>query len=58
MNSQKIKLISTEVDGSQEEIDESLERLQTLGFTENKMISEGKRHWLGSVMVFIKELQS
>ena len=57
MNSQKIILISTEVDGSLEEIDESLERLQTLGFSENKLISEGKRDWLGSVMVFIKELQ-
>ena len=58
MNSQKIILISTEVDGSLEEIDESLEILQTLGFTENKLISEGKRDGLGSVMVFTKELQS
>ena len=65
INSQKIKLISSEVDGSPEEIDESIDRLHTLGFTEieNKEISEGnyfpgKRNWLGSVMVFTKEIQS
>ena len=54
-NYPNIKLISSEVDGSPEEIEETLTRLPTLGFTENKQISKGKRIWLGSVMVFTKE---
>ena len=53
-----MRLISPEVDGTPEEVEESLVRLQTLGFTENKQISEGKHIWLGSVMVFEKERQS
>ena len=57
-----MNLISTEVDGSPEEIEGSLDTLQTLGFRENKLISEvkyfpGKRTWIGSVMVFTKNLK-
>ena len=50
--------VSTEVDGLPEEVEESLGILQTLGFTENKEISEGHRTWIGSVMVLVKQIQS
>ena len=56
MNYQKIKLISTEVDGSPKEVEESVNRLQRLGFTENKLISVGKMAEAGTVLVFTKEL--
>ena len=42
------------MDGTKEEIEESLERLEELGFTENKAISEGRKDWLGSVLVLTK----
>ena len=47
-------MIITEVDGSTEEIDESLATLQTLGFKVNKSMTRGKRKWLGSLMVLTK----
>ena len=44
----------TEVDGTEAEIEESLERLGALGFSENKAISEGRKDWYGSILVFTK----
>ena len=44
----------TEVDGTEAEIEESLERLGALGFTEDKAISEGRKDWLGSILVLTK----
>ena len=42
------------MDGTKAEIEESLERLEALGFTENKAISEGQKDWLGSILVLTK----
>ena len=53
-----MNLIFLEVDGSPEEVVESLGRLKTLGFTENKEISKGKMAEAGTVMVFTRELKS
>ena len=48
--------MSIEVDGSPKEVEESVKRLKTLGFTENKLISAGKMAEAGTVLVFTKEL--
>ena len=44
----------TEADGSSEEIDESLDTLQTLGFTVNQDMTTGEKDWLGSMIVLTK----
>ena len=46
--------ILTEADGSKAEIDESLDTLQTLGFTVNQDMTTGEKDWLGSMLVLTK----
>ena len=43
-----------EADGSEREIEESLEKLKSLGFIENKQLTTGKKNWLGSIIVLTK----
>ena len=43
-----------EADGIEKEIEESLEKLKSLGFIENKQLTTGKKNWLGSIIVLTK----
>ena len=43
-----------EADGRKEEIEESLERLEALGFSVNTQLTTGRKDWLGSIIVLTK----
>ena len=43
-----------EADGTEEEIEGSLEMLKALGFIENKQLTTGKKNWLGSIIVLTR----
>ena len=47
-------LTFTEADGRKEEIEESLERLEALGFSVNTQLTTGRKDWLGSIIVLTK----
>ena len=43
-----------EADGRKEEIEESLERLEALGFSVDTQLTTGRKDWLGSIIVLTK----
>ena len=47
-------LTFAEADGRKEEIEESLERLEALGFSVNTQLTTGRKDWLGSIIVLTK----
>ena len=48
------KFTFPEADGRKEEIEESLERLEALGFSVDTQLTTGRKDWLGSIIVLTK----